>query len=91
MRIFKDRRFILSFSLSLIVIFTTWGLLKTDYESRATLTGDSSPSFSVVSYGSRSCLKVKALGIDEEYDISAAKKAVEAIKDFFCLPGGSNE
>lgn len=82
----KNRYFILSFSLSLIIIFFFAAIFYVDFMNRTILFGDSTPSLSVFDMGESKLLNLRFLGIDKTFDITGIYLVLKAIFDFICIP-----
>lgn len=84
--IFRSRLFIFSFALTLILIFTAFAVLLTDYRCRRTVTGDDSALFTVIENGKEVSLAVNALGTQQERDITRLHSLWEKFCDLICIP-----
>ena len=85
-KLFKNRYFLLSFSLSLIIIFFTYFMLYVDFVSRKTLLSDTSPVISFIDVNESKFMKIYAFGNKRYFDISFVYRILKAIFDFICIP-----
>lgn len=83
----QERRvFWFSFSISFFVFLTALGFLVVDYQGRKLSFGDSAPPIALDRQSDPPRLRVKAFGIEEDFDATPLHKALDFLCDFGCLP-----
>lgn len=83
----KERRaFWFGLGIGLFVFITAAGLLVVDYQGRKLSFGDSTPPVSLDRQSDPPRLRVKAFGVEESWDASKIKEAMDFLCDFGCLP-----
>lgn len=83
---FYDRYFIISFSLSLIIIFFVFFMFYVDFVNRSTLFNDTVPVISLLGTEENTEVKINAFGSEIQMDISFLWRILKAILDFVCIP-----
>lgn len=82
----KNRYFIISFSLSLIIIFFFAAIFYVDFINRRILFGDSTPSLSVFDMGDSKFINLRLFGREKTFDVTGIYLVLKAIFDFICIP-----
>ncbi len=83
----KERRaFWFGLGIGLFVFITAAGLLVVDYQGRKLSFGDGTPPISLDRQSDPPRLRVKAFGVEESWDASKIKEAMDFLCDFGCLP-----
>lgn len=83
----KERRaFWFGLGIGLFVFITAAGLLVVDYQGRKLSFGDNTPPISLDRQSDPPRLRVKAFGVEESWDASKIKEAMDFLCDFGCLP-----
>lgn len=83
----KERRaFWFGLGIGLFMFITAAGLLVVDYQGRKLSFGDSTPPVSLDRQSDPPRLRVKAFGVEESWDASKIKEAMDFLCDFGCLP-----
>lgn len=83
----KERRaFWFGLGIGLFVFMTAAGLIVVDYQGRKLSFGDSAPPISLDRQSNPPRLQVKVFGVEESWDASKIKEAMDFLCDFGCLP-----
>lgn len=84
--VLKNKYFIMSFSISAIVIFVTAAVLTVDYNCRAVSFGDTTPLVEISRSQGSTYLEIDMLGINDKRDITAAAQIWGKFCDMICFP-----
>ncbi|MGI6255120.1 MAG: hypothetical protein ACOYJZ_05760 [Acutalibacter sp.] len=86
----KDKRrriFNLSLGFSLWVLLTVAGCVIVDYQGRRMSFGEENPPLEVERQpGGKAQLEVDVLGVEAQVDFTGPARALDLLRDFFCLP-----
>lgn len=84
----KRRIFALSLGFSLWVLLTVAGCVIVDYRGRRMSFGENTPPVQVERQPDGSAqLDVDLLGVEAQMDFTGPARALELLREFFCLPG----
>ena len=82
----ERRAFWFGMGIGLFVFVTLAGLVVVDYQGRKLSFGDSTPPVSLDRQSNPPQLRLKAFGVEESWDATKIKEAIDFLCDFGCLP-----
>ncbi|MFI3325589.1 MAG: hypothetical protein R3Y35_05385 [Clostridia bacterium] len=81
----STKNFVLSFSLTLILIFSILAMLITDYRCSYIAKGVSTPIVEIYSENDTMFASINTLGISKQLDLTGTIKAWDFFMEFICL------
>lgn len=82
----ERRAFWFALGMGLFVFGTAVGLVVVDYQGRRLSFGDSTPPISLDRQANPPQLHIKAFGVEESWDATKIREAMDFLCDFGCIP-----